>query len=71
MQVYISHLNMVHYTNHSPLKYIYIFIGGCGLDRLSTSIVFEALSYGCISSTAYLTINNMCAKMIELNGNEE
>ena len=31
--------------------------GGTGLSRLDASIIFEALSQGCVSTTAYLTIH--------------
>ena len=31
--------------------------GGTGLSRLDASIIFEALSAGCVSTTAYLTIH--------------
>ena len=31
--------------------------GGTGLSRLDASIVFEALSEGCVSTTAYITIH--------------
>lgn len=44
--------------------------GGTGLSRLNASIVFEALSYGCVSTTAYLSIHNMCVWMIDIFGNE-
>merc|ERR1719394_2266197 len=33
--------------------------GGTGLSRLDASIIFEALSTGCVSTAAYLTIHNM------------
>ncbi|KAF9933972.1 Isobutyryl-CoA dehydrogenase, mitochondrial [Linnemannia zychae] len=46
-------------------------VGGSGLGRLDTSIVFEALSTGCVSTTAYISIHNMCAWMIDSFGNEE
>ncbi|KAM3145264.1 hypothetical protein pb186bvf_002592 [Paramecium bursaria] len=45
--------------------------GGCGLDRLTASLIFEALSYGCISTAAYLTIHNMTSYMIDTFGSEE
>lgn len=32
-------------------------VGGSGLSRLDTSIVFEALSTGCTSTTAYMSIH--------------
>ena len=31
--------------------------GGTGLSRLEASVVFEALSQGCVSTTAYITIH--------------
>ncbi|KAF5908174.1 isobutyryl-CoA dehydrogenase, mitochondrial, partial [Clarias magur] len=45
--------------------------GGSGLSRLDTSIIFEALSTGCTSTTAYISIHNMCAWMIDTFGNNE
>ncbi|XP_033851527.2 isobutyryl-CoA dehydrogenase, mitochondrial isoform X1 [Acipenser ruthenus] len=45
--------------------------GGSGLSRLDTSIIFEALSTGCVSTTAYISIHNMCAWMIDTFGSEE
>ncbi|CAG0884478.1 unnamed protein product [Darwinula stevensoni] len=44
--------------------------GGTGLNRLDASIIFEALSQGCVSTTAYISIHNMCAWMIDQYGNE-
>ena len=32
-------------------------IGGSGLNRHDTSITFEALATGCVSTTAYLSIH--------------
>lgn len=43
--------------------------GGTGLSRLDASIIFEALSKGCTSTTAYISIHNMCAWMIDHFGN--
>lgn len=40
-------------------------------DRKDAAIVFEALSTACVSTTAYLTIHNMCCWMIDRFGNEE
>jgi isobutyryl-CoA dehydrogenase len=45
-------------------------VGGSGLSRLDAAIIFEALATGCVSTTAYLTIHNMCAWMIDTFGNE-
>lgn len=39
--------------------------GGTGLSRLDAVIVFEALSQGCVTTTAYISIHNMCAWMID------
>jgi len=44
--------------------------GGTGLSRLEASVVFEALSQGCVSTTAYITIHNMVCWMIDKFGNE-
>ncbi len=45
--------------------------GGLGLSRLDSSLVFEQLSWGCTSTTAFLTIHNMALWMISRFGNEE
>lgn len=45
--------------------------GGTGLSRLDASIIFEQLSMGCVSTTAYLTIHNMCCWMIDAFGTRE
>jgi alkylation response protein AidB-like acyl-CoA dehydrogenase len=39
--------------------------GGAGLSRLDATLVFEALSRSCASVAAFLSIHNMCAKMLE------
>ena len=39
--------------------------GGAGLSRLDATLVFEALAASCPSVAAFLSIHNMCAKMIE------
>jgi len=44
--------------------------GGLGLSRLEASLIFEQLSQGCISTTAYLTIHNMVTWMIANWGSE-
>lgn len=44
--------------------------GGSGLSRLEATLVFEALSESCASVAAFLSIHNMCAKMIEKFGSE-
>lgn len=46
-------------------------VGGVGLGRLEASLIFEALSTGCVGTSAYISIHNMCAWMIDVYGNEE
>nr|XP_045369223.1 isobutyryl-CoA dehydrogenase, mitochondrial [Camelus bactrianus] len=46
-------------------------VGGSGLSRLDASVIFEALATGCTSTTAYISIHNMCAWMIDAFGSEE
>ena len=45
--------------------------GGAGLGRLDATLVFEALSMACPSVAAFLSIHNMCAKMIDSFGSDE
>ena len=42
--------------------------GGSGLGRFEAALVFEALSAGCTSTAAYLTIHNMASWMIDSFG---
>ncbi|XP_037632313.1 isobutyryl-CoA dehydrogenase, mitochondrial [Sebastes umbrosus] len=51
--------------------YVQPDVGGSGLSRLDTSVIFEALSTGCVSTTAYISIHNMCAWIIDTFGNTE
>lgn len=44
--------------------------GGSELGRLEASLIFEALAYGCPSTSAYLTIHNMVNWMIGECGND-
>ncbi|MBE9638032.1 acyl-CoA dehydrogenase family protein [Salipiger mangrovisoli] len=44
--------------------------GGAGLTRLDATLVFEALSMACPSVAAFLSIHNMCAKMIDAYGSD-
>jgi len=46
-------------------------VGGTALGRLQAAIIFEALSSACVSTTAYLSIHNMCAGMIDTFGSAE
>ncbi len=45
--------------------------GGTGLTRLDATLVFEALSMSCASVAAFLSIHNMCAKMIDSYGTDD
>ncbi len=44
--------------------------GGSGLTRLDATLVFEALSHSCASVAAFLSIHNMCVKMIDSYGSD-
>ncbi len=44
--------------------------GGSGLSRLDATLVFEALSMACPSVAAFLSIHNMCAKMLDSFAND-
>lgn len=44
--------------------------GGSGLSRLDATLVFEALAQSCASVAAFLSIHNMCARMIDTYGSE-
>ena len=44
--------------------------GGSGLGRLEAALIFEALATGCPSTSAFLSIHNMVAWMIDSFGNE-
>jgi len=46
-------------------------VGGTGLGRLDAAVVFEALSYGDVPVTAYLSIHNMVASVIDKFGTEQ
>jgi alkylation response protein AidB-like acyl-CoA dehydrogenase len=45
--------------------------GGAGLTRLDATLVFEALSMACPSVAAFLSIHNMCAKMLDTFAGDE
>ncbi|CTQ51032.1 acyl-CoA dehydrogenase family protein [Jannaschia donghaensis] len=45
--------------------------GGSNLSRLDATLVFEALSMACPSVAAFLSIHNMCAKMIDTFGSDD
>ncbi len=45
--------------------------GGAALSRLDATLVFEALSMSCPSVAAFLSIHNMCAKMLDTFASDE
>lgn len=45
--------------------------GGSGLSRFDAALIFEALSGGCTSTSAYMTIHNMASWMIDSFGNTD
>ena len=50
--------------------YVQDDVGGSALSRLDASIIFEALSYGDVSSSAFLSIHNMASWMIDRFGSD-
>ena len=46
-------------------------VGGSGLGRLDASLIFEALSYGDVSTAAYISIHNMASWMIDRFGSDD
>ncbi|MEM9262895.1 MAG: isobutyryl-CoA dehydrogenase [Pseudomonadota bacterium] len=45
-------------------------VGGSGLGRLDAALIFEALSTGCTSTAAFVSIHNMCCWMIDKFGSD-
>ncbi|GAA0632316.1 isobutyryl-CoA dehydrogenase [Sphingomonas ursincola] len=45
--------------------------GGIGLGRLEAALIMEAMAYGCPSTSAFISIHNMAAWMIDSFGSEE
>ncbi|MEQ1538214.1 MAG: acyl-CoA dehydrogenase family protein [Sphingorhabdus sp.] len=45
--------------------------GGIGLGRLEAALIMEAMSYGCPATSAYISIHNMAAWMIDCFGSSE
>ena len=46
-------------------------VGGSALTRLDAALIFEALSEGCTSTAAFISIHNMASWMIDTFGSEE
>jgi alkylation response protein AidB-like acyl-CoA dehydrogenase len=51
--------------------YIRDDVGGSGLSRLAAALIFEALATGCPTVSAYMSIHNMAAWMIDAFGSDE
>jgi len=45
--------------------------GGSALTRLDAALIFEELSRGCVATSAFLSIHNMCSWMIDAFGTTE
>ena len=46
-------------------------VGGSGLTRTDAALIFEQLSYGDVSTAAFISIHNMASWMIDTFGSEE
>jgi len=46
-------------------------VGGSALSRFDAALIFEALASADVSTTAFISIHNMCAGLIDNYGNEE
>ena len=46
-------------------------MGGIGLGRLEAALIMEAMAYGCPATSAYISIHNMAAWMIDSYGSDE
>ncbi|MFZ5834334.1 MAG: acyl-CoA dehydrogenase family protein [Pseudomonadota bacterium] len=51
--------------------YVQEDVGGTNLGRLDATLIFEALSAGCTSTAAFLSIHNMASWMIDRFGNPD
>src|SRR6478735_9276602 len=45
--------------------------GGIGIGRLEAALIFEAMAYGCPSTSAFISIHNMASWMIDRYGSAE
>ncbi len=45
--------------------------GGIGLGRMESALIMEAMAYGCPSTSAFISIHNMAAWMIDAFGSAE
>ena len=51
--------------------YISEEMGGIGLGRLESALIFEALSYGCPSTAAFISVHNMASWVIDKFGDDQ
>jgi alkylation response protein AidB-like acyl-CoA dehydrogenase len=51
--------------------YIREDVGGSGLTRLDSALIFEALATGCPTTSAFISIHNMASWMIDAYGSDE
>jgi alkylation response protein AidB-like acyl-CoA dehydrogenase len=51
--------------------YVSVASGGIGLGRLEAALIMEAMAYGCPTTSAYISIHNMAAWMIDCFGSAE
>lgn len=62
-------------TKAAQLGFASIYVsedmGGAGLGRLESTLIFEGLSRGCPSTAAFLSIHNMASWMIDKFGTQE
>jgi alkylation response protein AidB-like acyl-CoA dehydrogenase len=45
--------------------------GGIGLGRIEAALIMEAMAYGCPATSAYISIHNMAAWMLDTFGGDE
>ncbi len=46
-------------------------LGGIGLGRMESALIMEAMAYGCPSTSAFISIHNMAAWMLDAFGSAE
>ena len=51
--------------------YISEEMGGIGLGRLESALIFEALSYGCPATAAFISVHNMASWVIDKFGSDD
>src|SRR5579872_7267879 len=51
--------------------YIRDDVGGSAMSRFDAALIFEALATGCPTVSAFISIHNMCAWMIDCFGSEQ